>query len=224
MLKSEGMAEAAKSKLVIGLSWEPKLPLLSSGTKKGSDKPSRTLPESSSSSAAVYKSNTELIDGLFVPPNIPKKLNKLLRKQVKDTVGKNWFDMPAQTLTPELKKDLQLLKQIGNGNFSCVFKVLKRIDGCFYAVKNSTRLLHQYTESWQDINPVAAIGYVVVVDKLLTIQNKSYGQPTILVAKSVKGEEDIPDNAVAMMILDMPDVLSHVSVRARNSKVKFTII
>ncbi|GMP82043.1 hypothetical protein CsSME_00036518 [Camellia sinensis var. sinensis] len=110
MLKSEGMAEAAKSKPVIGLSWEPKLPPLPSGTKKGSDKPPQTLPESSSSSAAVYKSNTELIDGLFVPPNNPKKLNKLLRKQVKDTAGKNWFDMPAQTLTPELTKDLQLLK------------------------------------------------------------------------------------------------------------------
>ncbi|CAL5338039.1 unnamed protein product [Camellia sinensis] len=110
MLKSEGMAEAAKSKPVIGLSWEPKLPPLPSGTKKGSDKPPRTLPESSSSSAVVYKSNTKLIDGLFVPPNNPKKLNKLLRKQFKDTAGKNWFDMTAQTLTPELKKDLQLLK------------------------------------------------------------------------------------------------------------------
>ncbi|KAI8013678.1 hypothetical protein LOK49_LG05G02249 [Camellia lanceoleosa] len=63
--------------------------------------------------------------------------------------------------------------------------------------------------------------YVVVVDKLLTIQNNSYGQPTILVAKSVKGEEDIPDGAVAVLIPNMPDVLSHVSVRARNSEVCF---
>ncbi|GMP95477.1 hypothetical protein CsSME_00044512 [Camellia sinensis var. sinensis] len=102
------MVEAAKSKLVIGLSWEPNLPLLPSGTKKGYDKPPRTLPESSSSSAAVYKSNTELIDGLFVPLNNPKKLNKLLRKQVKDNAGNNCFDMPGQTLTIELKKDLQL--------------------------------------------------------------------------------------------------------------------
>ncbi|CAL5429501.1 unnamed protein product [Camellia sinensis] len=139
--------------------------------------------------------------------------------------------------------------QIDIGNFSCVFRVLKRIDGYFYAVKNSTRLLHQYTErimsissfkedvkvtligelaqsednvfdkspNWQDISPVAAIGYVVV-DKLLTVQNKSYGHPTILMAKSVQEEEDIPDGAVAMMILDMLDVLSHVSVRARNIK------
>ncbi|KAL7196896.1 hypothetical protein ACSBR1_036832 [Camellia fascicularis] len=75
--------------------------------------------------------------------------------------------------------------------------------------------------SWQVISPVEAIGYVVVVDELLTVQNESYGQPTILVAKSVKGEEEIPDGAVAVLTPDMPDVLSHVSVRARNSKVCF---
>ncbi|KAL5552841.1 hypothetical protein UlMin_040242 [Ulmus minor] len=75
--------------------------------------------------------------------------------------------------------------------------------------------------SWQVISPVEAVGYVVVVDELLAVQNKSYGQPTILVAKSVKGEEEIPDGTVAVLTPDMPDVLSHVSVRARNSKVCF---
>ncbi|KAL3835592.1 hypothetical protein ACJIZ3_010328 [Penstemon smallii] len=75
--------------------------------------------------------------------------------------------------------------------------------------------------SWQVISPVEAIGYVVVVDELLSVQNKSYSKPTILVAKSVKGEEEIPDGAVAVLTPDMPDVLSHVSVRARNSKVCF---
>ncbi|XAR65093.1 Alpha-glucan, water dikinase [Bertholletia excelsa] len=75
--------------------------------------------------------------------------------------------------------------------------------------------------SWQVISPVEAIGYVVVVDELLAVQNKSYNQPTILVANSVKGEEEIPDGTVAVLTPDMPDVLSHVSVRARNSKVCF---
>ncbi|KAK9108139.1 hypothetical protein Syun_024150 [Stephania yunnanensis] len=74
--------------------------------------------------------------------------------------------------------------------------------------------------SWQIISPVEVVGHVVVVDELLSVQNKSYGQPTILVAKSVKGEEEIPDGTVAVLTPDMPDVLSHVSVRARNSKVK----
>lgn len=51
------------------------------------------------------------------------------------------------------------------------------------------------------------------------MQDKYYDEPTILIAKSVKGEEEIPDGAVALLTPDMPDVLSHVSVRARNSKV-----
>lgn len=75
--------------------------------------------------------------------------------------------------------------------------------------------------SWQIISPVEAVGYVAVVDELLTVQNKSYERPTILIAKSVKGEEEIPDGTVAVLTPDMPDVLSHVSVRARNSKVCF---
>ncbi|RVW43449.1 Alpha-glucan water dikinase, chloroplastic [Vitis vinifera] len=75
--------------------------------------------------------------------------------------------------------------------------------------------------SWQVISPVEAVGRVVVVGELLTVQNKSYGQPTILVVKTVKGEEEIPDGAVAVLTPDMPDVLSHVSVRARNGKVCF---
>ncbi|XP_077244216.1 pyruvate phosphate dikinase, PEP/pyruvate binding domain-containing protein [Tasmannia lanceolata] len=75
--------------------------------------------------------------------------------------------------------------------------------------------------SWQVISPVEAVGYVVVVDELLSVQNKSYGRPTILVSRSVKGEEEIPDGTVAVLTPDMPDVLSHVSVRARNSKVCF---
>ncbi|EEF34459.1 alpha-glucan water dikinase, chloroplastic [Ricinus communis] len=75
--------------------------------------------------------------------------------------------------------------------------------------------------SWQVISPVEVAGYVVVVDELLTVQNKSYGRPTILVARRVKGEEEIPDGTVAVLTPDMPDVLSHVSVRARNGKVCF---
>jgi hypothetical protein len=74
----------SETKTVIGLSWEPKLPLFapsSSGSRNH-------LGETSSS---VYKPNSELIDGLYVPPNDPKQLNKLLRKQVKDTAGKNWY-------------------------------------------------------------------------------------------------------------------------------------
>ncbi|CDY20967.1 BnaA08g25580D [Brassica napus] len=75
--------------------------------------------------------------------------------------------------------------------------------------------------SWQVISPVEVVGYVIVVDELLTVQNKTYDRPTIIVAKRVRGEEEIPDGAVAVLTPDMPDVLSHVSVRARNGKICF---
>lgn len=94
-----------ENKSPIGLSWEPKLPSFSTTPKIETDK-SKHPPEV----GAVWKPSTELVDGLFVPPNNPRKVNKLIRKQVKDTAGKNWFHMPAPTITPELKKDLQLLK------------------------------------------------------------------------------------------------------------------
>ena len=74
--------------------------------------------------------------------------------------------------------------------------------------------------SWQVISPVEVVGYVIVVDELLTVQNKTYDRHTIIVANRVRGEEEIPDGAVAVLTPDMPDVLSHVSVRARNGKVK----
>lgn len=73
--------------------------------------------------------------------------------------------------------------------------------------------------SWLVISPVEVTGYVEVVNELLAVQNKTYERPTILVAKNVRGEEEIPHGIVAVLTPDMPDVLSHVSVRARNSKV-----
>ncbi|TKY61804.1 Wee protein kinase [Spatholobus suberectus] len=45
------------------------------------------------------------------------------------------------------RTDFHEIEQIGRGNFSSVFKTLKRIDGCLYAVKCSTRQLRQETES-----------------------------------------------------------------------------
>ncbi|KAI0489383.1 hypothetical protein KFK09_029225 [Dendrobium nobile] len=88
----------------IGLSWAPKVSMPSSG-KKDNLVDSLSLSETS-----IWKAGAELVDGLYVPPREPKKLNKLLRKSMKDTTGKSWFDMPAPIITPELKTDLEILK------------------------------------------------------------------------------------------------------------------
>lgn len=76
-----------EDKKVIGLSWEPQLSSLNFGSKSGSNDKSQHVSESN----LVYKPSSELVDGLFVPPNDPKKVNKLLKKQVKDTAGKGWY-------------------------------------------------------------------------------------------------------------------------------------
>ncbi|XP_040380962.1 alpha-glucan water dikinase, chloroplastic [Oryza brachyantha] len=102
---------------------------------------------------------------------------------------------------------------IRGGSAATLSALLNRIDP---VLRNVAQL-----GSWQVISPVEVSGYMVVVDELLAVQNKSYDKPTILVAKSVKGEEEIPDGAVGVITPDMPDVLSHVSVRARNCKVLF---
>ena len=78
--------------------------------------------------------------------------------------------------------------------------------------------------AWQIISPVEASGVVEVVPNLKDIQTKVYSTPTVLVSRRVGGEEDIPPGVVAVITPDMPDVLSHVSVRARNEGCLFATV
>lgn len=75
--------------------------------------------------------------------------------------------------------------------------------------------------SWQIISPASVTGRVVVVDGLHEVEDKVYEEATILVARRVSGEEEVPEGAVAVLTPDAPDILSHVSVNARNMKVLF---
>ncbi|MEW5309696.1 MAG: hypothetical protein WDW38_001561 [Sanguina aurantia] len=75
--------------------------------------------------------------------------------------------------------------------------------------------------AWQVISPVTVTGVVEIVKGLHEVQDKVYDVPTVLLAEQVTGEEEIPEGVVALITPDAPDVLSHVSVRARNMKVLF---
>ncbi|KAF3773354.1 Wee1-like protein kinase [Nymphaea thermarum] len=58
--------------------------------------------------------------------------------------------------------DFHELEEIGCGNFNRVFKVLKRIDGCMYAVKHTIKQLHQETErrrALMEVQALAAVGF-----------------------------------------------------------------
>ncbi|XP_047943722.1 wee1-like protein kinase [Salvia hispanica] len=60
------------------------------------------------------------------------------------------------------RTDFHEIEKIGSGNFNNVFKVLKRIEGCMYAVKLSMKQLHQETErqkALMEVQALAALGY-----------------------------------------------------------------
>ena len=75
--------------------------------------------------------------------------------------------------------------------------------------------------SWQIISPADVKGYVEFAAGLHEVQETVFERPTVLVCERVTGEEEIPDGVVAVLTPDAPDVLSHVSVRARNLKTLF---
>jgi len=69
-------------------------------------------------------------------------------------------------------------------------------------------------------------GYVERVPVLRDVMHKNYSQRTILLVEKITGEEEVPSNVQAIIVLnasDYPDVLAHVSVRARNLKVLLTV-
>ncbi|XP_010439039.1 PREDICTED: alpha-glucan water dikinase 2-like [Camelina sativa] len=74
---------------------------------------------------------------------------------------------------------------------------------------------------WQVISSADAYGFLVCVNELIVVQNKVYSKPTVIIASKVTGEEEIPDGVVAVLTPSMIDILSHVSIRARNSKICF---
>lgn len=54
-----------------------------------------------------------------------------------------------------------------------------------------------------------------------------YDRRTVLFVEKISGEEEIPTNVQAVILVDgtdYPDVLAHVSVRARNLKVMFVVL
>ena len=70
-------------------------------------------------------------------------------------------------------------------------------------------------------------GYAEQVTKLYDVMHKNYEQRTVLLVDKITGEEEVPENVQAIIILnsaDYPDVLAHVSVRARNLKVLLAVL
>ena len=69
-------------------------------------------------------------------------------------------------------------------------------------------------------------GKLIHVQKLHEIQFTKYNEPTFIISENVSGDEEIPVNCCGLVIIkseNYPDVLAHVSVRARNLNVPFAV-
>jgi alpha-glucan, water dikinase len=70
-------------------------------------------------------------------------------------------------------------------------------------------------------------GYVEQVKNLADVMHNTYESRTVLLVDKISGEEEVPNNVQAIIVMnssDYPDVLAHVSVRARNLKVLLAIL
>ena len=84
--------------------------------------------------------------------------------------------------------------------------------------------------SWLIISPgrvLGSRGYVENAHNLHDVTFKEYDRRTILLTSKISGDEEVPSNVQAIILVDgtdYPDVLAHVSVRARNLKVLLAVL
>ena len=72
-------------------------------------------------------------------------------------------------------------------------------------------------------------GWAVKEANLADVQLKTYDKRTVLIVDKITGEEEVPSNVQAIVLLSAatgshPDVLAHVSVRARNLRVMLACV
>ena len=69
-------------------------------------------------------------------------------------------------------------------------------------------------------------GNLICVKNLIDVQLTKYKEKTIILTENISGNEEIPKNCVGIIIIkseNYPDILAHVSVRARNVNCLFGV-
>lgn len=74
---------------------------------------------------------------------------------------------------------------------------------------------------WQIIGPGEVSGEVVEIADLHSVQAVTYEKPTILLVERAGGDEEPPEGCVGIFTRVAPDLVSHLSVRARNLGILF---
>ena len=79
---------------------------------------------------------------------------------------------------------------------------------------------------WITISPGKKQGRVLLVETIREVQFESYEEATVLMTRKIDGDEEVPEGVVGVVLVNgfsYPDVLAHVSVRARNNKALFAV-
>jgi len=73
---------------------------------------------------------------------------------------------------------------------------------------------------WQIISRNETAGWMEKA-LLCDVQARKYDRPTVLITDKITGDEEIPEGVVGVITMSEIDILSHVSVRARNAGILF---
>ncbi len=107
--------------------------------------------------------------------------------------------------------------------FFTLSMVLKKLEP---VLRKSANLGEWLIISRGDPTKTSTIGCINFVKSLHEVQFKNYKSPTVLLTSQVGGNEEIPVNVICLVVVlsrDYPDILAHVSVRARNLSVPLLV-
>ncbi|CDJ32881.1 alpha-glucan water dikinase 1, putative [Eimeria mitis] len=174
------------------------------------------------SCASGDSSNDECREGALLLKALLDRLSRFVGKQV-DSVQEG-LGPKAQYLGAQVGTDKKVLDFF-------VDEVLRgsSLLSISFSIKRLEPLLRKAAKlpAWQLISVVEKVrGEFVTINELSGIQDKVFESPTILLCNAVSGEEEIPEGVQAVLVRSAavsPDILSHVSVRARNANVLLAV-
>ena len=163
-------------------------------------------------------------DGALKVKSVVSRLNRLLSSVI-DFYNK-YFDARARYFGKECGVDdyysnLFAEEMLRGSIFFALSMLLKKIEP---TIRKNAQL-----SDWLIISRGKndfVTGKLISVKKLHEVQFKKYSENTIILTENVDGNEEIPQNCNGLIIVkseNYPDILAHVSVRARNLNTLFSV-
>ncbi|HZR19277.1 MAG TPA: PEP/pyruvate-binding domain-containing protein [Verrucomicrobiae bacterium] len=150
-------------------------------------------------------------------------------KSIVDRIGRalaDWTDRVYRLLQPKAELLGQAF-QAENWTITLFSEEVVRGSSLGFAL---SMLLHQVDRvlrpaanlgDWQIVSRGRGTGKVEVVETLRAVQGRQFNGAAVVIADKVNGDEELPEQVVAVLAPDVTDLVSHVAVRARNAQVLF---